>query len=209
MDGRRLRLAAVVLAAGAGSRFSEQPGAKLLAQVGGEPILARVLREVRAFGPETTIVVLGRGGDTIVEALDWHDELRVRNHDPDRGISSSLQMGIDALRVLPDEVDGAFIVLGDQPGLRADVMRDLRAAAERESLAERAVIVPRYDRPGARNPVLLLRAAWSWVDELAGDSGLGRLIESRPGSVLHVPAAGTMPDVDTPEDLSFLRDQGS
>jgi molybdenum cofactor cytidylyltransferase len=207
MNARDLRLAVVVLAAGAGQRFSAQPGAKLLAPIEGEPLLARVLRQVRAFPAATTVVVLGHGADAVEAGLSWSDEIRVRNHEPERGLSSSLQVGIDALRALPDPFDGAFIVLGDQPRLRADVMRALAVAAVAGPPADRPVVVPRYEEAGPRNPVLLLRPAWAWVDDLTGDSGLGTLITKAPDSVLEVAVHGTMPDVDTPDDLARL-DQG-
>ena len=198
--------AVVVLAAGAGSRFSDVPGGKLLATVGGHPLLARVLDTVREFGPAATIVVLGHGADAIERTLAWRDELRVRNHDPDRGLASSLKVGIDTLRVLPDQLDGAFIVLGDQPALDVGVMRQIaRAAADQRPAdqrpADRPIVAPRYEQDGPRNPVLLLRAAWPLVDELEGDRGLGPLMSDRPQLVLDVPVPGSMPDVDTPADL--------
>lgn len=195
----------VVLAAGAGSRYSDEPGAKLLARVEGEPMLARVLREVRRFGPATTVVVLGHGADKIERSISWADEIRIRNHAPERGLASSLQVGIDALRALPDSFDGAFIVLGDQPRLRAEAMSMLQAAATAARAADRSVVVPRYGSLGPRNPVLLLRPAWSWVDELTGDHGLGPLLDEWPDAVLEVAVSGEMPDVDTPDDLVRVR----
>lgn len=207
VDGRRLRLGALVLAAGAGSRFGGEAGAKLLAEIDGQPMLVRVLEVVRAFQPAITVVVLGHGAHGIERALEWHDEIRVRNHEPSRGLSSSLQVGIDALRALPDPLDGAFIVLGDQPDLRVAVLSALEAAAVGGRPDDRPVVVPRYARSRARNPVLLLRPAWSWVDALGGDQGLAGAIEAHPDQVLEVAVEGDMPDVDTPDDLrAFGRD---
>ena len=203
---RRLSLAVLVLAAGAGTRFADEPGAKLLAEIGGEPMLARVLDEVRAYGSATTVVVLGYGAAEIEQALTWTDEIRVRNHAPELGLASSLQVGIDALRALPDQFDGAFVVLGDQPRLSAETMHALEAAAANARPADRPAVAPRYDTPGPRNPVLLLRPAWSWVDGLEDDRGLGPLIAERPDAVLEVHISGEMPDVDTPDDLARLRD---
>ena len=190
-----------MLAAGAGSRFGDEPGGKLLAEIDGRPMLARVLERVRAYGPAITIVVLGHGAGTIERALTWGDEIRVRNHAPDLGLASSLQVGIDALRALPDATDGAFVVLGDQPWLRVEVMQALEAAATSARPADRPVVVPRYETAGPRNPVLVLRPAWSWVDELQGDQGLAPAIAAHPDQVLEIPVSGTMPDVDEPRDL--------
>lgn len=202
---RSLDFAVVVLAAGAGTRYVGDPGAKLLAELDGKPILAHVLDEVRRFAPAATAVVLGHGAAEIERSLSWTGQLLVRNHAPDDGLASSLQVGIDALRALPMEFRGAFIVLGDQPLLRADVMRELAAAATSTRAGERPVVVPRYGMTeGARNPVLLMRAAWRWVDAIEGDHGLAPLIAERPEAILEVQIQGEMPDVDTRADLERL-----
>jgi len=205
VDGPGIAFAAVVLAAGTGSRFSPQPGAKLLANLAGRPLLAHVLLAVRGFGPAATVVVLGRGAPDIERAIEWRAELRVINRTPERGLASSLQAGIHALRALPGEFDGAFIVLGDQPRLRVEVLQALASAADIARPKGRSLLVPRYETAGPRNPVLLLRPAWGWVDGLRGDRGLGPLIASRPDAVLEVPVPGDMPDVDEPADLERLR----
>lgn len=203
MPSRPLRLAAVVLAAGAGSRYSSLPGAKLLADLNGKPILAHVLESVREAEPVATVVVLGHGAPAVEEAIHWHGEILVRNPAPDRGLASSLQAGIHALTALPDLPDGTFIVLGDQPWLRPETLRSLAHAADLDGV--RPLVVPHYEkRPGPRNPVLILRSAWPIVDGLEGDRGLAGLIEGRPDLVLRVPVAGTMPDVDTSADLERL-----
>lgn len=201
---QRLELGAIVLAAGAGKRFSEEPGAKLLEPIGGQPMLARVLDVVRAFGPAATIVVLGHGADRIERAIDWQDELRVRNHAAELGLASSLQVGIDALRALPDRFDGTFIVLGDQPNLRVDAMRRVAAAAASQRPGDRPIAAPVYEEVGPRNPILLWRHAWGYVDDLEGDLGLAPFMRAHPDLVLEVPVSGRMPDVDRPADVAGL-----
>ena len=207
---RPLRLAAVILAAGSGSRFDhERPAAKLLADLEGRPILGHVVRAVREHAPEATVVVLGHNATEIERAIEWSAmEIRVTNDRPELGLASSLKVGIHALEALPGSFDGAFIVLGDQPRLRAETMDALRDAAARARPADRPLVVPRYaagSEAGPRNPVLLLRPIWPLVDELDGDRGLAPLIDGRPDMVLSVAVAGTMPDVDTAADLERLR----
>jgi len=87
------------------------------------------------------------------------------------------------------------------------VMHTLATAAATPRPADRPVVVPRYAEGAARNPVLLLRPAWSWVDEIVGDRGLGPLIASRPDSVVEVSVEGAMPDIDTPADLAGCKQE--
>jgi molybdenum cofactor cytidylyltransferase len=206
-----LQAAALVLAAGSGSRFDQdRPAAKLLADLHGQALLAHVLDAVREFGPLATVVVLGHGAAEIEPAMRWMGEIRVVNRHPGRGLASSLQVGIRALVAHPESFDGAFIVLGDQPHLRPETMHALVDAAARARPADRPIVAPRYTaQPGPRNPVLLLRPAWTLVDELVGDHGLASLIEQREDMVLSVPVQGAMPDVDTPADLEQLRSRDS
>ena len=179
----QLRLAVVVLAAGAGSRFSPQPGAKLLADLDGRPLLAHVLVAVRAFGPAATVVVLGHGAADIERRIHWHAELRVINRTPERGLASSLQVrhpraGPPASRRLMAPSSSSATSRACAPA----VMRTLAAAAASEGPDGRPLLVPRYaDDPGPRNPVLLMRSAWAWVDELSGDRGLAIADGVAPG----------------------------
>jgi molybdenum cofactor cytidylyltransferase len=178
------------------------PGEKLLAPVDGRPLLARVLDTLREYRPSITVVVLGHGADSIEAALEWSGELRVRNPAPERGISSSLAVGFEALARSAVAAESAFVVLGDQPALRVSALQVLEAAAVEPGATGRSLIVPRYrDDPGPRNPVLVRRSAWPLVSELQGDHGLATVMTERPDLCLHIAVAGVMPDIDSPEDL--------
>jgi molybdenum cofactor cytidylyltransferase len=187
-----MRVGAVVLAAGRGSRFG---GGKLLALLGGRPVLQHVLDAVAEAGIEEVVVVLGADVAAVEAAIEWRGERLVLNPDPDRGLSSSLRLGIEAL---PPSVEAAFIALGDQPRVAASTFRALLDAGVDD---ERPFAVPAYDDPGeGRNPVLLARSAFEMAMGTSGDRGLGPLLAERPEQVRVVPVAGTNPDLDTPAD---------
>ena len=194
-----MKVAAVVLAAGAASRFGSP---KALAKLDGRPILEHVLDAVREAGIDDVIVVLGHAADEIEEGIDWLEERRVRNPDP-RHLSSSLQVGIDAVAAIDPPVRAAVIVLGDQPRTRPEVIRALLAAARS---GDRPVVVPRYADGGGANPVVLLADAFELVDEATGDRGLGPVLASNDDLVTEVPVAGANPDIDTTDDLARLQD---
>ena len=187
-----MALAAVVLAAGAGSRFG---GGKLLAPLGGRPVLQHVLDRVAAAGVDHVVVVLGDDAAAVERAIDWRSERRIRNPDPGRGLASSVRLGIGALG---PEVDRALVVLGDQPSVPAAAIDALLAA---DVDAAHPVAVPRYDdaREG-RNPVLLGRAAFEHVQELSGDRGFGPWLAAHPELVREVVVSGHNPDMDTRAD---------
>ena len=62
---------------------------------------------------------------TIERRLRWRDERRVRNPDPDAGLSSSLRVGLESLGPASE---AALILLGDQPLVRVEVIERLLAA---------------------------------------------------------------------------------
>ena len=183
--------AAVVLAAGAGSRFG---GGKLLAPLGGRPVLQHVLDAVAAAGLERVVVVLGSDAAAVEGAVAWRAERRVVNPDPMRGLASSVQIGIAALDA---DVDRAVVVLGDQPRVPAVAFAGLLGAPVDPA---RPVVVPVYPDDRGHNPVLLERAAFASASDLAGDRGFGPWIVAHPELVREVPVSGQNPDMDTRSD---------
>lgn len=191
------RVAAVVLAAGAGSRFG---GGKLAATLDGRPVLQHVLDRLARARLDEVVVVLGADAERLEPMIDWREERRVRNPDPGRGLSSSLRVGLDAL---DDDVEAALIVLGDQPRVP---VRAIRAVLDAPRDPDRPAAVPVYGRDGGRNPVLLHRAGFDLVEAASGDRGLGPILAARPELVLEVPVrdVAANPDIDTPADVVEL-----
>ena len=140
-----MTIAAVVLAAGASSRFGSP---KALARLDGRPILEHVLDAVREAGIHEVVVVLGHAADEIEDGIQWLDEHLVRNPDP-RHLSSSLQVGVAAAAALEPAPAAVVIVLGDQPRTRAEVIRALVAAARSSDRPGGGV---RARRRGERRP---------------------------------------------------------
>ena len=130
--------------------------------------------------------------------MTWRGERRERNPRPLDGLSSSLRIGLDAVAV-DRSVDAVLILLGDQPGVRPDV---IAAVIEAAGTTPRPIVRVRYASDGAPNPVLVRRAAWALAAGLSGDRGLGPLLDERPELVAETAVPGANPDIDTPEDLA-------
>ena len=193
-----MNVGAVVLAAGAGSRFG---GDKLRAPLDGRPIVRHVIDAAVAAGLDPIVIVVPPG-DAFV-GLDLAPATQVTNPAPQEGLSSSVRIGLRALDAdAAAAVDAAVILPGDQPRVRAAVIEALVAAAAASPTTP--FVVPQYRDDAAPNPILARRAIWRLADELAGDRGFGPLLAAHPELVGHVPVDGTNPDVDTVEDLRRL-----
>ena len=199
------RFAGLILAAGSGSRFG---GGKMRARLDGRPLSAHVLDAARAAGLGRLVLVLGRDAAAVRDAISAADPAALAgllvavNPAPVRGLATSLRLGLAAATADPAPA-GILVLLGDEPRVRPDVIAalvDASVSARSDTLA----VVPEYADDGARNPVLLLPAAWLLVAELDGDRGLGALLAARPELVVRVPVAGANPDVDTVADLADL-----
>jgi molybdenum cofactor cytidylyltransferase len=193
------RTVAVVLAAGAGSRFG---GGKLLAVLAGRPLLDHVLEAIESAHLAETIVVVGPGSSELEAIAARRGARTVLNPDPERGLSSSVRVGLAAIAA---GHDAALLMLGDQPRTSVatiGVLLDAPLAAGRE------IVIPRYAGGGGANPVLLLRPAWSLAATLDGDRGFGPLIRQHPELVAEVALPGDNPDVDTPADLARIVEAG-
>jgi molybdenum cofactor cytidylyltransferase len=189
------RAAAIVLAAGTSSRFGRP---KLLASLWGRPLLQHVLDVVAAVELSEVVVVLGHDAEEIERGVRWRSERRVRNPDPEAGLSGSLRIGLENV---DQSSEAALILLGDQPLVRADVLERLLAGFASEA---RPITVPRYRGGGGPNPLLLHRTAWPLARDAKADRGLGPIVRDHPDLVTVVDVSGSNPDVDTPEDLAAL-----
>jgi len=188
---------AIVLAAGAGSRFG---GGKLLARLDGRPILQHVLDAIARAGIEDPVVVLGTGAAAVEAAIEWRAARRVVNPDPGRGLASSLQVGWAVAQAGDPAPARVIVALGDQPGVDPTTIEALLAAPLDSA---RPVVVARH-ADGSRNPVRLEPEAATLVTAATGDRGLGPLFDAHPELVRDIAAGDTNPDVDTRSDLVAL-----
>jgi molybdenum cofactor cytidylyltransferase len=187
--------AAIVLAAGASSRFKNT---KALAELRGRPLLQHVLDVAAGPGFAEIVVVLGHGAGEIEDRIRWRRERRVLNPDPDAGLSSSLRVGLDTMS---PGIQAALILLGDQPLVRPDVLESILGGFVSEA---QPIVVPRYRDGGGPNPLLIHRSAWPLAREARADRGLGPVVREHPDLVVEIDVEGSNPDVDTQEDLAAL-----
>ncbi len=190
------RIAALVLAAGQSRRMG--PINKLLAEIEGTPMVARVVDAALKSQAAPVIVVLGHEADDVRAALAERDVRFVMNPDFAEGLSASLRHGISAI---PKDVDGALLMLGDMPAIRAPHLDRLIAAFN--PLEARSICVPTTN--GKRgNPVLWGAAFFHEMQGVAGDVGARHLIGEHAEEVCEVAIddAAIFTDVDTPDALT-------
>jgi len=187
-DGRGVRLgvAAVVLAAGASTRFAGRRH-KLLTRIQGVPLVRRAVDSARAADLDETVVVMG-AVDLLGVLPD--DVTVLRNDAWQEGQASSLAaaVGYAGSRGHRAVVFG----LGDQPGVPPSAWAAVGGCDHDLAVAEFG---------GRRRPPVRVGAAlWSHLP-LSGDEGGRVLMRRRPELVRAIPCEGDPDDIDTLEDL--------
>src|SRR5262245_32640602 len=184
--------AAIVLAAGGGSRFRESGGDvhKLLAPYLGRTVVEWAIEAAASAQLDATYVVRG-ATDLPLPPLVADRVSFVRNDRWQEGIATSLQAGVTRAR--RDGHSAVVVGLGDQPLVLADAWR-LIARATTAPLA-----VATYQ--GTRgNPVRLSSMVWPLLPH-SGDEGAKVVMRRRPDLVVEVPCPGGSADIDTVDDL--------
>ncbi len=194
-----MRIAAVILAAGAASRYRAGGGrreTKLVEAFAGEPMVRRVARAAME-ATDPVVVVTGHARAAVEAALDGLVVRFVHNADFAAGLSTSLRSGLAALGA---EVEGAVILLGDMPLVARQTIERLIEAADAAPAAQAAVPVT---QGGRGNPVLLRRGLFAAASRLTGDEGARRLLRDPAVTVVEVPMAGEATRFDIDEAAGF------
>ncbi len=193
---RSQRIAGLLLAAGESRRLGRP---KQLLAWNGQPLIEHAARTALEAGLDPVVVVIGyRAGDvraalrspvTIVENPRWAE-----------GMSTSLRAG---LRTLPADVDGAVMLLVDQPRVAADHLRALIAAYR----ASGKPIVVSAVQGRRASPTLFDRSLFEPLMRVTGDAGGRSIIDANPALVelVEVEDELTLVDVDTLEDWQRIK----
>jgi molybdenum cofactor cytidylyltransferase len=187
-----MSIAAVVLAAGSGSRFASSGGGgpKQLATVRGVALVDHVLATVVSAGFDEVLLIMGS-----TDLADRAGPGVVVLHNPAwaEGIAASLHVALTHARLAGH--DAVVVGLADQPGVTVDAWRAVAAAPPDAPIA----VATYAGRRG--NPVRLAAAIWDLLPT-GGDEGARALMRERPDLVREVPCTGEPWDVDTVEDLN-------
>ena len=203
------KLAILVLASGGGTRLG---GGKLLLPWRGRPLLLHTLDAASTLPADIPLLVTtGHEAPRVEEAVKagfspGPRPFRIlRNPDWQKGQSTSLRLGIQAIVDEFGPNKSVLVMLGDQPAVSPNTLAKLATA----HTAAHPATAPMYnDQRG--NPVVLSPALFPEIMRLEGDVGARALLKSLGDSLrtIEVDDPGVVRDIDTPEAYDALqRDQ--
>ena len=223
--------AVIILASGLSQRLGQ---AKQLLFKNDEPLICSMIKLALSTKPQTIIVVIPDNNlaikSTIAElALQYSLIQTVINSTPETGMAHSLSLGIDTLMNLGDSLVNRVLIMGiDQ--ILLDEAHLLALLAGKQTvvasgyhswthLDEMHLDETHLNKNSATNTATqniiglpltidctLLR---QWQSELIGDKGLRHLIRGLPPNQIHAVSNEQLSyDIDTPEQLTYAKQQG-
>lgn len=194
-----LAVGAVVLAAGQSRRMGTP---KMLLPWGDTTVIGRVARVLKDAGVAQMVVVTGANRTEVEAALQEEEILLAHNSQYQRGeMLTSLQVGLHALR---EDIQAALVVLGDQPQIEGQVVRQI---TERAGESAQPLVVPSYQKRRG-HPWLVRRALWSELYAMDGERETLRDFLNRRAQQIeyvNVDTGSVLLDLDTPEDYQSQR----
>jgi CTP:molybdopterin cytidylyltransferase MocA len=188
--------AAVILAAGAGTRLGGVAKAMLKTRRG-LTFLDQIVLSAREVGLDRCVVVVGPpfGAEVAAHAGTLGLSI-VENPEPERGMASSIALGFGALLELED-VTEAWLWPVDHPDVRTSTLEALIAARGSHVAAR-----PTVDGRGG-HPPLIARALFEELARCESEPEGARSVLARADTI-HVAVAdvGAVRDVDTREELA-------
>lgn len=191
-----MKLAAVVLAAGASSRYGAP---KQLLRIAGESLVRRAARAALDAGCEVAVITGAHAPLVTAELKDLPLRL-LHNADWEQGMGGSIACGFNDLLRRADAAPAALLCLADQPlvgvGELQRLMEQYRAAPNR-------IIISDYG--DARGPPCLFPAEfYAELAALKGPAGARAVLAAHPSRVATAAVPQAAADIDTPEDWLHL-----
>ncbi len=192
------KIAAVILAAGAASRYGE---VKQLLPVYGMPLVRLSASTALLAGCESVVAVVGYQKDSVAAALNGLPVEIVQNPDWSSGQGSSVAAGMRA--VMKRSCGAVIFMLADQP---LDNPLVIRSLIEAHQTGKGKIILPDFD--GRRgNPTLFDREYFLELSNLSGEVGGRQVMKGRP--IHRVPWLDpvVLRDIDEPIDYSEVEER--
>jgi molybdenum cofactor cytidylyltransferase len=199
-----LEIEGIILAAGLSTRL---PGNnKLLVKIADATLISRVISQCLNSRLSRLIIVTGPSLDMEEELSPWSGNQRLKivvNLQPEWGMSSSLRVGINAVK--SEAAAAAAIILGDQIFLTSAIINRLW---EKFQEHPEKIVAP-FVSGRRTTPVIFPSRFFPDLLQTSGDEGGRTVLIRHEESVVGV-EMGTMyddVDLDTPEDLEFIRNR--
>jgi molybdenum cofactor cytidylyltransferase len=192
-----MRVSAVVLVAGGSTRFGKP---KQFALFQGETFIRRIVRTANESGCAPVVAVAAEDSVEIKSELTQFTVTIAMNPDWQRGLGSSIVVGIRHAMNLAPDVDAVLLLTCDQPFVTVAVLAQL---IKLRLTSGKPIIASAYAETRGI-PALFDRSCFSDLLLLEGDSGAKKIIVARLHDVVSFDFPAGAIDIDTAADYKKL-----
>ena len=158
-------------------------------------MIENVIHSATKSNAYNNILVLGHQNEKIQKYANNNITITI-NKEYKKGLSSSLKRGISAL---PEDCDGAIIILGDMPIITSNLINNLIKNFDPKN--NKYIVAPTYN--GKRgNPILIGRKYFPDILNLKGDKGAKNILNKNSKYINTIPQKNSFSliDIDTQKD---------
>ncbi len=190
-------MAAIVLAAGSGSRMGKL---KQLLPFGGRTLVENAANVALEAGFDPIVVVVGAQSDSVRKLIASKQVVIVENEHWQSGMGSSIAAGVRQLLELGTDSAAVAVLLVDQPLIRASHLVKMRHLLSR---AGTRIVAAHYG--GVLGvPAIFKRDLFPVLAALEPDAGARMLLRDPNQRVTPFDLPEAAVDVDTPEEFAAL-----
>ena len=195
-------IAVLVLAAGKSSRMHTP---KQLLKIGNKSLLEIVLEKALVVSSTPIYCVLGANATIIQQEIATKNVVYIINENYQEGLSTSIVSGITYLEKNQPNLEGVFILLGDQPAIEIAYLKNLVALFSEH---KKKIIASNYQKKNGV-PAIFPKELFSKLLLLKGDFGAKEFLKVNSKRIISSDFKSTLIDLDTKEDyekyLSHLK----
>jgi molybdenum cofactor cytidylyltransferase len=170
---------------------------KQLLKWGKNTLLGHTIETVLKIDAHEIVVVLGANFDSIHGDVKNYDVKILNNNDWQHGLGASIAVGVRYLLESSEKVDGALIVLADQPFIDGDYLQRM---IDSFSLDHKLILATAYDKGIQGVPVLFDAVYFEELSKLEGDQGAKQCLKKYQSFVKTLIPPVKNVDLDTLED---------
>lgn len=182
----------VILAAGLSTRVK---GWKMILPFGDSTVIETTVRQGLSVCSRVILVTGHRAAELTQLFNSWSDVITVYNSDFEKGMFSSIQVGVSHITT-----DRFFIALGDMPLVSPATYQILLEEKREEA------VIPRFQGKNG-HPVLLSSILTTTILESDISTTLRDILEGRVVISVPVNDRAVLHDIDTPQDYRRLHDE--
>ncbi len=191
-------LAIIIPAAGKSARMGKP---KQLLEYKSESLIGHCIDMAKSLGPYVVYVILGANSEKIKPEVEKHQAGILINADWQKGLGSSIALGVSTILKDHPETRGVLVLLPDQPLISRNHLEQIITEYD---FKKGSIVATKYPEGKFGVPALFDCKYFNQLMKLSGDFGAKELIGSNLDQTLLIDPGDEIFDIDTPEDYSKL-----